>query len=141
MNKKTIIPNKAYDILKWVSMVFLGAFGEFYEYMANAWSLPYGAEIRETCMRLGIFLGLCLGFSTIQYKAQQAEERESKHAELQHYYDVLQEELTANASANFEKFDSEEGAGAATEAVSEAEENGEDETEQEEQDPESILLC
>ena len=106
-----ILSNKAYDILKWISMVFLGAFGEFYNQMSDVWGLPYGEGVATTCFRLATFLGICLGISTIQYKQNQAkldhdsyeeflqrmaEEREAYKDTIQEMDDMNDEEEDVN---------------------------------------------
>jgi len=62
-----MLSNKVFDVLKWICMVFLGAFGELYFGLSGVWNLPLGEEIRQTCHYLQVFLGVCLGISTIQY--------------------------------------------------------------------------
>ena len=59
--------NKLYDILKWVSLVFLDALGVAYEELSNVWNLPYGTEIMKTCTIVSIFIGTLIGVSSIQY--------------------------------------------------------------------------
>lgn len=66
-----MIPNKVFDVLKWVCMVFLGAFGTLYQGLSGIWGWPYGDQIADTCYKLATFLGVCLGISTIQYKQKQ----------------------------------------------------------------------
>ena len=63
-----MLSNKVYDVLKWICMIFLGAFGELYLGMSQIWGLPLGEEIRNTCFQLQMFLGCCLGISAINYK-------------------------------------------------------------------------
>lgn len=77
-----MIPNKVYDILKWICMVFLGAFGTLYQGLSGIWNLPYGPEIADTCYKLAAFLGVCLGISTIQYKSKQHERNNALLEEL-----------------------------------------------------------
>jgi low affinity Fe/Cu permease len=90
-----LFSNKAYDILKWISMVFLGAFGEFYNQMSEVWGLPYGEGVATTCFRLATFLGACLGISAIQYKHNEAQRERAAHMEILQQYNALQDELNA----------------------------------------------
>ena len=62
-----ILSNKAYDILKWIAIVFLDAVGVCYMALANIWGFPYGDHVMATCSALSVFLGTLLGLSTIQY--------------------------------------------------------------------------
>lgn len=64
---KTILSDKAYDILKWVALVLLPALGALYFGLAGIWGFPYGEQIVGTITVLDTFLGVILGISTIQY--------------------------------------------------------------------------
>lgn len=61
------LSNKVYDILKWVGLVALDAFGNAYEQLANVWNLPYGTEVMRTCSILAVLVGVLLGISTYNY--------------------------------------------------------------------------
>lgn len=61
------LSNKAYDFLKWFSLIFLNAFGTFYATIGAAWGLPYIEEVKTTCFALGLFIGACIGISTLNY--------------------------------------------------------------------------
>ena len=67
------IPNKVYDVLKWVALVALDAVGYFYQEIANVWSLPYGDEVLKTCVALSILLGALIGVSSAKYKKDNEE--------------------------------------------------------------------
>lgn len=38
--------NKVYDVLKWLCMVALNAFGTAYRALSGVWSLPFGEEVQ-----------------------------------------------------------------------------------------------
>lgn len=59
--------NKAYDILKWIAMLFLPALGTLYFALAGIWGFPYGEQIVGTITAVDTFLGVILGISTAQY--------------------------------------------------------------------------
>ena len=59
--------NKVYDVLKWIAMLFLPAFGTLYFALAGIWGLPYGEQIVGTITAIDTFLGVILGISTAQY--------------------------------------------------------------------------
>lgn len=61
------IPNKVYDILKWVVIIVLPAFGTFYSTLGGIWGLPYANEIVKTISAITLFLGAVLCISTAQY--------------------------------------------------------------------------
>ena len=71
-----VLPNKWYDVLKWVALIALDAVGICYKTLAAIWHWPYGEQVLETCVALSIFIGTLLGISTAQYnkEAQNAEE-------------------------------------------------------------------
>ena len=59
--------NKVYDVLKWIAMYLLPAFGTLYFALAGIWGLPYGEQIVGTITAIDTFLGVILGISTAQY--------------------------------------------------------------------------
>lgn len=64
---KSILSNKAYDILKWVCIIVLPAVATLYRGVGMIWGLPYVEEIPQTIIVIDAFLGALLGVSTIQY--------------------------------------------------------------------------
>lgn len=60
--------NNVYDVLKWVAMLLIPAFGTLYFTLANIWGWSYGNEVAKTCMALVTFLGAILGLSNLSYK-------------------------------------------------------------------------
>lgn len=65
------LPNKAYDILKWIAQILLPAVATLYFALAQIWGFPYGEEIVGTISAIDVFLGVCLGISTMQYNKEQ----------------------------------------------------------------------
>lgn len=63
-----ILPDKVYNILKFIAQVLLPALGTLYFALAGIWGLPYGEQIVGTITALDTFLGALLGLSTMQYK-------------------------------------------------------------------------
>ena len=61
------LSNKAYDILKWISLIALDAIGVCYRTLALIWAWPYGEEVLATCAALSLFIGTLIGISTAQY--------------------------------------------------------------------------
>lgn len=59
--------NKTYNILKWITMIFLPAVGAFYFAIAQIWDLPGSLGVNGTINALVTFLGLLIGHSTAQY--------------------------------------------------------------------------
>lgn len=62
-----MIPNKLYDVLKWIALIVLPALGALYFGLASIWGLPYGEEIVGTIACIDTFLGAVLGISTARY--------------------------------------------------------------------------
>lgn len=62
-----VLPDKVYDILKWIAMVVLPAIGTLYFALAGIWGFPFGEEVVGTITAVDTFLGALLGISTAQY--------------------------------------------------------------------------
>ena len=62
------LPNRVYDILKWIARYFLPALGTLYIAIAGIWNFPYGEQVVGTITALVTFLNAMLGLSTISYK-------------------------------------------------------------------------
>lgn len=61
------LSNKVYDILKWLCMVALNAFGTAYRALSGVWSLPFGEEVQQTCAIISVLLGALLGIASANY--------------------------------------------------------------------------
>jgi len=61
------LSDTAYDVIKWLSLVFFNAVGVLYKTLAAVWNLPYGEEVLTTCAAIALFLGALIGVSTAQY--------------------------------------------------------------------------
>ena len=61
------IPDKVYDILKWIALVALPAIATFYGVLATIWGLPYGDQIVPTITAVDTLIGALLGVSTYSY--------------------------------------------------------------------------
>lgn len=62
-----VLPNKIYDILKWVTMIVLPALATAYVGLASIWGWPYADEVAKTTAVVCTLLGALLGISTAQY--------------------------------------------------------------------------
>lgn len=62
--------SKVYDVLKFIAQIVLPAVGALYFAIAQLWGFPYGAEIVGTISAVDAFLGVILGISNANYKAQ-----------------------------------------------------------------------
>ena len=71
--------NKLFDVLKWLSILFIPALAVLYKGLAEIWGLPYVDEIPQTLITIHAFLGAILGISTIDYnKKKEAELQEAR---------------------------------------------------------------
>lgn len=61
------LPDKLYDILKWVTMIVLPALATAYVGLAAIWAWPYADEIAKTTAVICTLLGALLGISTAEY--------------------------------------------------------------------------
>lgn len=57
------LPDKVYDILKWVCLIVLPACATLYSVMSGIWGFPYGEQIVGTITAVGAFLGTLIGVS------------------------------------------------------------------------------
>ena len=67
------LPNKIYDILKWIALIFLPAVPVLYGALAPVWGWAYPDEIVYTITAVDTFLGALLGISNMNYKKGEAE--------------------------------------------------------------------
>ena len=67
------LPNKVYDILKFIVQIVLPALGTLYFTLSQIWGFPLGEEIVGTISAVTVFLGVCLGISTYKYNKAKEE--------------------------------------------------------------------
>ena len=61
------LPNKVYDVLKWIVIIVLPAIGAAYTGLSQIWTLPYSSQIPATITVICTFLGAVLCISTAEY--------------------------------------------------------------------------
>lgn len=61
------LPDKLYDILKWVCLIVLPAFAVLYATLGNTWGFPYVDQICITINAIATFIGVAIGVSTMKY--------------------------------------------------------------------------
>lgn len=66
-----ILPNKAYDILKWICLICLPAIATLYGVLSKIWGLPYGTEICATITAIATFIGALIGVSHMNIKKEE----------------------------------------------------------------------
>jgi len=65
------LPNKVYDVLKWVVCIVIPATTTLYVALAAIWGFPYADLIAKTSAAVCTFLGAIIGISTAQYNKDQ----------------------------------------------------------------------
>lgn len=65
------IPNKVYDVLKWVLMIVVPAFVTLFTLLASTWAWDVPVEaIVATITGVATFIGVCVGISSAAYKKE-----------------------------------------------------------------------
>ena len=72
------LPDKLYDILKWVTMIVLPALATAYVGLASIWAWPFADEVAKTTAVVCTLLGALLGISTAEYNK---DEYSGKHTD------------------------------------------------------------
>ena len=67
------LKDRVYDVLKWIAMYLLPAFGTLYFALAGIWGFPYGEQVVGTITAIDTFIGVILGISTAQYNKTKGE--------------------------------------------------------------------
>ena len=68
-----ILPNKVYDILKWLCLICFPALAYAYSALAEIWGWPYGTEIPQTINVVAFVIGVMIGVSTLNYNKTNGE--------------------------------------------------------------------
>jgi len=64
------LPDKVYDILKWITMIVIPALATAYVGFAAIWGWPFADEIAKTAAVVCTLLGALLGISTAEYNKE-----------------------------------------------------------------------
>ena len=67
------LPDKLYDVLKWIALIALPACAVLYFTLAKIWGFPYGAEITATINAVALFIGALIGVSQISINKENVE--------------------------------------------------------------------
>ncbi|MBP3883859.1 MAG: hypothetical protein J6D54_02825 [Olsenella sp.] len=68
MEKKYLLPDGAYDILKWLGLIACPALAVFYGVISKTWGLPYGEQVVTTINAVGVLIGALIGASHLAAK-------------------------------------------------------------------------
>lgn len=61
------LPDKVYDVLKWIVLIALPAITTAYVGLSVIWGFPYADKVAKTSAVICTLLGSLLGISTISY--------------------------------------------------------------------------
>jgi hypothetical protein len=62
------LPNKLYDVLKWITLILIPALATAYVGLSAVWGFPYADEVARTACVACTLLGALLGISTAEYR-------------------------------------------------------------------------
>lgn len=60
-----IMPDKVYNVLKWVALLVCPALATLVSHVGNAWEYAYADRIAITIVEVGLFIGGCIGASQL----------------------------------------------------------------------------
>lgn len=63
-----LIPDKIYNILKWICLILLPALAFGYGQLSDIWGLPMAEQIPKTINLIATIIGILIGVSTYSYK-------------------------------------------------------------------------
>lgn len=66
------MPDKVYDILKYVALIVMPALAVLVTAITEIWHIPYGPEISGTITALDVCLGSLLQVSNAKYRKENA---------------------------------------------------------------------
>ena len=64
------LPDKVYDVLKWIALIALPALSVLYGTLAAIWNLPYATQIPLTIEAIDVFIGALIGVSHLAIKKE-----------------------------------------------------------------------
>ena len=76
------LPDKVYDVLKWVVLIVLPALTTAYVGLAVIWGWLYAEEVAKTSAVICTLLGSLLGISTAQYNKDKPPDYSGSYEDL-----------------------------------------------------------
>ena len=67
-----LLPDKAYDVLKWLALIALPAIAVFVQAVGPAWGLPHIDQIVTTINALAVLVGALIGASELKARVTPA---------------------------------------------------------------------
>ena len=65
-----LLPDRVYDILKWVAIIVMPALATFIVGLGGIWSIPFAGQAAATVTAVGVLLGALLGLSSVKYNSR-----------------------------------------------------------------------
>ena len=65
-----LLPDRVYDVLKWVAIIVMPALATFIVGLGGIWSIPFAGQLAATVTAVGVLLGALLGLSSVKYHGQ-----------------------------------------------------------------------
>lgn len=65
------LPNRIYDVLKWIALICIPALATFYCALSAVWGWPYADEIAKSSNAVCVLIGALIGISTATYYKEQ----------------------------------------------------------------------
>ena len=62
------LPDKLYNVLKWLGLIACPAFATFYGVVAPLWGWPAPESVVTTINAIGVLIGALIGYSAITAK-------------------------------------------------------------------------
>lgn len=69
-----LLPNRVYDVMKWVGLVICPALATLILAVGDAWGLPDVQQIAATITAIGTFIGVVIGASALSANAGDADD-------------------------------------------------------------------
>lgn len=71
---KQILPDKVYNVLKYITIIGLPAVTTFFMTIGKIWNIPYTSEIGATLVAITTLIGALICISSIQYHYAKGDE-------------------------------------------------------------------
>jgi len=71
-----MLPNRAYDVLKWLALIVLPAIGVLVQTLGPVWGWTWADPAATTINAVALTIGVVIGASTLKAKASKASKAE-----------------------------------------------------------------
>ena len=72
------MPDKLYDVLKWVALILCPTLSAGYYEIGIIWNWPYVVEIPKTITEIGLVIGALIGISQLAINKERSEQNEAE---------------------------------------------------------------